>query len=141
MRWLSAAPLLLALGACLSTAAASAQQAPAHDDVLAAIAADAAPEQNSPLQSQRIEQAEAVQPTELAPQGVCSLRVAGQWQPRPQLTLEQCADALEKSPEPYDASGYKQAYWQGVFLLAGPKGVYQSRNNSDWTPLREHAAP
>ncbi|MGH8444338.1 MAG: hypothetical protein ACREVL_03675 [Solimonas sp.] len=149
MRWQSAAITFLAWGACAFAVPGHTQNDSSPDAVLAAIAADARaagaaplpPPTTSGLQSQAIEQPESAQAVEVAPRGVCSLKTGGQWQQQPQQTLDQCAKALEHSPEPYDAGGLRHAYWQGTFLSASAKSIYQSRDGREWTKLRDLPSP
>jgi hypothetical protein len=141
-------------GVALSPVAVAGDAPP--DDVLAAIAADAAasgapPAPASPLpppspppsglQSQAIDNAEPVQGVVVEPRAVCSVQNGDDWQKQAELTFEQCAAALENSPAAYDANGLKHAYWDGTFLSASAKAIYQSPNGHDWTKLRDRAAP
>lgn len=62
----------------------------------------------------------------------CSLHVGGRWQSKVNLTIEQCAAELDKSPNVYDSNGFKYAYWSGVFLAANKYEVLQSPNSGAW---------
>ena len=115
-----------------------------HDAVLSAIAADAGadvpPPPPSPLHSRPLEQVREAQAVAVVPRGTCNLKVGETWQSQPELSFEECAAALDSGQASYDASGLRHAYWQGVFLSASSKAIYESRNGRDWTKLRDLGA-
>lgn len=112
-------------------------------DVLAAIAADAAHEPAS------APEADANAPdvpssgdaASAEARGTCSLREAGQWRPHPDLSLAECAAALEATPVATEAGSLGQAYWRGTFLAASHNAIYRSADGRDWSLLRERRSP
>ncbi|WP_028009457.1 hypothetical protein [Solimonas flava] len=116
--------------------------APVPADVLAAIAADAAHDA-----APAGDAAAASAPTATAPatgddaRGTCSLRDAGQWRSLKNLSLAECADALEATPVDNDAGRLGQAYWRGTFLATSRSAIYRSADGRDWSLLRERRSP
>lgn len=113
--------------------------APVPADVLAAIAADAAHEAAPPADAAAI--AATAQATGAEARGTCSLRDAGHWRSRTDLSLAECADALESSVTADGADRLGQAYWRGTFLAASRSAIYRSADGRDWSLLRERRAP
>lgn len=62
----------------------------------------------------------------------CSIHVGSNWELIARLTLEECARELDKSPDKYDANGFKYAYWSGVFLAANATEVLTSSDSHKW---------
>lgn len=75
----------------------------------------------------------AVQETE---QRSCSVYGEGAWKTVGTLPLPSCGDALDKTPNQYDDTGYKYGYWGKLYLAADVKNILTSDNGEDWTPLR-----
>lgn len=77
--------------------------------------------------------------------GTCSLRLAGQWQARPDLSLAECAAhssrPLEASPVATEAGSLGQGYWRGTFLAASRSAINRSPDGRDWSLLRERRSP
>ncbi|SFF55342.1 hypothetical protein SAMN04488120_10885 [Fontimonas thermophila] len=63
---------------------------------------------------------------------VCSVRQGKDWKRIPNLTLEECAVELDRSPDDYDSNGFKYAYWSGVFLAANRQDVFKSAGTDNW---------
>ncbi len=106
---------------------------PAAQAVVAAVEQDAAAVAPEPQPAQ---QAQAPVP---ADRRSCSVRVGDDWQLTAKLTLSECADRLDQSPDQYDRNGYKYAYWSGVFLTANDRELMQSPDSHTWTRVRERA--
>jgi hypothetical protein len=65
----------------------------------------------------------------------CSLPVGGAWKEKV-TTLDDCADALDRSADDYDANGFKYGYWSGIFLAADKTSIYRSSDNEEWSRMR-----
>lgn len=65
----------------------------------------------------------------------CSLGVSAAWEQIGILTLRECAEALDRSPDNYDELGFKYGYWNGVFLAANTREVLSSTDSRSWQPL------
>jgi hypothetical protein len=67
----------------------------------------------------------------------CTVRLNGDWRVIPNLSLQQCAAELARTPDIYDQNGFKFGYWSGVYLAADASEVLMSRDNRRWeTVLR-----
>ncbi|MEQ1439364.1 hypothetical protein AAG565_08365 [Fontimonas sp. SYSU GA230001] len=62
----------------------------------------------------------------------CSIHVGTNWKLIARLTLEECAQELDKSPDNYDKNGFKYAYWSGIFLAANATEVLKSSDSHKW---------
>ncbi|MFA5941522.1 MAG: hypothetical protein WC809_19410 [Sinimarinibacterium sp.] len=62
----------------------------------------------------------------------CSIHAGSNWELIARLTLEECAQELDKSADRYDANGFKYAYWSGVFLAANATEVLKSSDSHKW---------
>jgi hypothetical protein len=65
----------------------------------------------------------------------CSLGVSAAWEQIGILTLRECAQALDRSPDNYDELGFKYGYWNGVFLAASAREILSSTDSRSWQPL------
>ncbi|MEC9363369.1 MAG: hypothetical protein VYC42_09110 [Pseudomonadota bacterium] len=65
----------------------------------------------------------------------CSLGVSAAWEQIGILTLRECAEALDRSPDSYDELGFKYGYWNGVFLAANASEILSSTDSRSWQPL------
>lgn len=115
-----------AAGADAPTATAPATTAPEATAPAAAAPAPAAVEKQT---------AGAATPRSTASAGErrgCSLHTGREWKLIPNLTLEECAVELDRSPDTYDQNGFKYAYWSGVFLAANQQEVLKSAGSENW---------
>lgn len=95
----------------------------------------------APLQSAElpVAAAEVLPPASGVPQAEersCSVYGEGAWKAVGSLPLPACGDALDKTPNVYDDTGYKYGYWGKLYLAADAKNLLTSDNGQDWTPLR-----
>lgn len=65
----------------------------------------------------------------------CSLGTSAAWDQIGILTLRECAQALDRSPDNYDELGFKYGYWNGVFLAANAREILSSTDSRSWQPL------
>lgn len=66
----------------------------------------------------------------------CSVYGEGAWKSAGSLSLPACGDALDRTPNQYDETGYKYGYWGKLYLAADTKNILTSDNGENWTPLR-----
>lgn len=62
----------------------------------------------------------------------CSLKVNGQWQKLPDITIEDCARKLDESPEPAGSNAAKFGYWSGIYLVANRDEILKSQDSNRW---------
>ncbi|HEY0973323.1 MAG TPA: hypothetical protein VGE57_02375 [Solimonas sp.] len=62
----------------------------------------------------------------------CSLKINGQWQKLPELTIQECAQRLDDAPEPPNSNAAKFGYWSGTYLVANHKEVLRSKDSNQW---------
>jgi hypothetical protein len=62
----------------------------------------------------------------------CTVRLNGDWRVIPNLSLQQCAAELARTPDIYDQNGFKFGYWSGIYLAADASEVLMSRDNQRW---------
>ncbi len=67
------------------------------------------------------------------PRASCNMRLGSRWEVIGNQTLQQCVTLFDRSPDQFDANGYKYGYWGGTYLAADRKEVLQSTNSRDWT--------
>lgn len=70
----------------------------------------------------------------------CSVHVGSNWERVANLTLEECAAELDKSPDDYDRNGFKYAYWSGIFLAADATEILKSADSRHWERVLTRAA-
>lgn len=70
----------------------------------------------------------------------CSLKVNGQWQKMPELTIEDCARKLDQSPEPAGGNAAKFGYWSGIYLVANKDEVLKSKDSNQWETVIQRRA-
>jgi len=101
-----------------------------------AILAAAAPLQPAALP---VAAAEVLPPPSAVPQveeRSCSVYGEGAWKAVGNLPLPACGDALDRTPNQYDETGYKYGYWGKLYLAADARNILTSDNGENWTPLR-----
>ncbi|MES0874601.1 hypothetical protein [Sinimarinibacterium thermocellulolyticum] len=142
----------LGLKAELSTRAAQAESATpeAADTAVAAANARAdtspSPAASEPLRPQAASidaldppasgpAAAATAPADVLDRRSCSLDQGSTWATVGILTLHECAQALDRSPDRYDELGYKYGYWNGVFLAANAREILSSTDSRSWQTL------
>lgn len=135
--------------------AATAAAETATDAVLGAVSRDAlppdaaVPEGSTPTPASEeaagasatvvIATAAAVPTAPRADRRSCSIHVGSNWERVANLTLEECAAELDRSPDEYDGNGFKYAYWSGVFLAADSSEILQSADSRRWERLSTRA--
>ncbi len=103
--------------------------------------AESAGQNNVPAASPATTQpASAVVVTSQAPQSgetraSCNMRLGSRWEVVNNQTLQQCITLFDRSPDQFDANGYKYGYWGGIYLAANRKEVLQSPDSRDWTTV------
>ncbi len=65
----------------------------------------------------------------------CNMRLGSRWEVVGNQTLQQCIQLFDRSPDQFDANGYKYGYWGGTYLAADRREVLQSTNSRDWTTV------
>lgn len=105
---------------------------------------DPLPRTTTPVQERRSEVAVAAVPSqaEAAPsldRRTCNIGTRAGWDPIGILTLRECAEALDRTPDDFDALGFKYGYWSGLFLAANSSEVLSSSDSRSWQPLIRRA--
>jgi hypothetical protein len=65
----------------------------------------------------------------------CNVGTRAGWDQIGILTLRECAEALDRTPDDFDELGFKYGYWSGVFLAANRDEVLSSSDSRSWQPL------
>jgi hypothetical protein len=131
-----------------------------RDEVIAAVEQDATPQAASatppavdeppaprsaaPAAASRSEATVAMTPPQSdAAQSVdrrtCNIGTRAGWDQIGILTLRECAEALDRTPDDFDALGFKYGYWSGLFLAANRNEVLSSSDSRSWQPLIRRA--
>ncbi|MDP9141753.1 MAG: hypothetical protein M3O62_13280 [Pseudomonadota bacterium] len=76
-----------------------------------------------------------VAPQASEPRNSCNMRLGSLWEVVKNQTLQQCIALFDRSPDQFDANGYKFGYWGGIYLAADRKEVLQSTDSRDWTTV------
>lgn len=69
------------------------------------------------------------------PRNSCNMRIGSRWEVVPAQTLQQCISLFDRSPDQFDANGFKYGYWSGIYLAANRKEVLQSNDSRDWVTV------
>jgi hypothetical protein len=110
--------------------------ASAPNEVVEAVEGDAAPviEPTSEVVSVAAPPAQITAETALD-RRTCNLGTRAGWDQIGILTLRECAEALDRTPDDFDALGFKYGYWSGLFLAASRDEVLSSSDSRSWQPL------
>jgi hypothetical protein len=114
---------------------------PATDDTPAPVQEPAPPRPAAPALEPRSEVAAVIQPSAQVAAAssmdrrTCNVGTRAGWDQIGILTLRECAQALDRTPDDFDELGFKYGYWSGVFLAANRDEVLSSSDSRSWQPL------